>query len=73
MYWCWNNTRPCLQEEENACQDGRKQKKDPRKLKIVKIDNELRVVMIKGAVPGKPGNLLLITPAKIVGKNIPKN
>ncbi|CAN6271361.1 unnamed protein product [Urochloa humidicola] len=26
-----------------------------RKLKIVKIDNDLRVVMIKGAVPGKPG------------------
>ncbi|KAL5981769.1 Large ribosomal subunit protein uL3c [Asimina triloba] len=44
-----------------------------RKLKVVKIDTELRVVMIKGAVPGKPGNLLRITPAKIVGKNIPKN
>ncbi|XP_043718763.1 50S ribosomal protein L3-1, chloroplastic-like [Telopea speciosissima] len=44
-----------------------------RKLKIVKIDNELRIVMIKGAVPGKPGNLLRITPAKIVGRNIPKN
>lgn len=44
-----------------------------RKLKIVKIDNELNAVMIKGAVPGKPGNLLRITPAKIVGVNIPKN
>ncbi|GER57811.1 50S ribosomal protein L3 [Striga asiatica] len=44
-----------------------------RKLKVVKIDNDLNVVMIKGAVPGKPGNLLRITPAKIVGKNIPKN
>lgn len=44
-----------------------------RKLKIVKIDTELRVLMIKGAVPGKPGNLLRITPAKIVGENIPKN
>ncbi|KAK9131496.1 hypothetical protein Sjap_011983 [Stephania japonica] len=44
-----------------------------RKLKIVKIDNDLRVLMIKGALPGKPGNLLRITPAKIVGKNIPKN
>ncbi|XP_010250095.1 PREDICTED: 50S ribosomal protein L3, chloroplastic [Nelumbo nucifera] len=44
-----------------------------RKLKIVKIDSELRVLMIKGAVPGKPGNLLRIAPAKIVGKNIPKN
>ncbi|XWS42772.1 hypothetical protein CRYUN_Cryun16bG0043000 [Craigia yunnanensis] len=48
-------------------------KRKTQKLKIVKIDNELRVVMIKGAVPGKPGNLLRITPAKIVGKNIPKN
>ncbi|XP_038997591.1 50S ribosomal protein L3-1, chloroplastic-like [Hibiscus syriacus] len=38
-------------------------KRKIRKLKIVKIDNELRVVMIKGAVPGKPGNLLRITPA----------
>ncbi|KAH9325571.1 hypothetical protein KI387_005749, partial [Taxus chinensis] len=28
-----------------------------RKLRIVKIDTELRTVMIKGAVPGKPGNL----------------
>lgn len=44
-----------------------------RKLKVVKIDNELNVVMIKGALPGKPGNLLRIAPAKIVGKNIPKN
>uniref|UniRef100_A0A1D1ZKP5 Large ribosomal subunit protein uL3c n=1 Tax=Anthurium amnicola TaxID=1678845 RepID=A0A1D1ZKP5_9ARAE len=44
-----------------------------RKLKIVKIDNDLRVLMIKGAVPGKPGNLLRVTPAKIVGVNIPKN
>ncbi|XP_020114203.1 50S ribosomal protein L3, chloroplastic [Ananas comosus] len=44
-----------------------------RKLKIVKIDSELRVVMIKGSVPGKPGNLLRIAPAKIVGKNIPKS
>lgn len=44
-----------------------------QKLKIVKIDPDLRVVMIKGAVPGKPGNLLRIAPTKTVGKNIPKN
>eukprot|EP01018_Ginkgo_biloba_P009524 Gb_26251 [translate_table: standard] len=44
-----------------------------RKLQIVKIDTELRTLMIKGALPGKPGNLLRITPAKIVGKNIPKS
>ncbi|XP_047315029.1 50S ribosomal protein L3, chloroplastic [Impatiens glandulifera] len=48
-------------------------KRKIRKLKIVKIDKDLRVVMIKGALPGKPGNLLRITPAKIVGLNIPKN
>ncbi|XP_038876222.1 50S ribosomal protein L3, chloroplastic [Benincasa hispida] len=48
-------------------------KRKIRKLKIVKIDEDLNVVMIKGAVPGKPGNLLRIAPAKIVGKNIPKN
>ncbi|KAG8391357.1 hypothetical protein BUALT_Bualt01G0179400 [Buddleja alternifolia] len=44
-----------------------------RKLKVIKIDNDLNVVMIKGALPGKPGNLIRITPAKIVGKNIPKS
>jgi len=48
-------------------------KRKIRKLQIVKVDTDLRVVMIKGAVPGKPGNLLRIAPAKIVGKNIPKN
>ncbi|KAK3004737.1 hypothetical protein RJ639_019598 [Escallonia herrerae] len=48
-------------------------KRKIRKLKIVKIDNDLKIVMIKGALPGKPGNLLRITPAKIVGKNIPKS
>ncbi|KAF7850210.1 hypothetical protein BT93_L5740 [Corymbia citriodora subsp. variegata] len=48
-------------------------KRKIRKLKIVKIDRDLNVVMIKGAVPGKPGNLLRIAPAKIVGKNIPKS
>lgn len=44
-----------------------------RKLEIVKVDSELRTLIVKGAVPGKPGNLLRIAPAKIVGKNIPKN
>ncbi|KAL1802513.1 hypothetical protein ACET3Z_031160 [Daucus carota] len=48
-------------------------KRKIRKLKIMKIDNDLRIVMIKGALPGKPGNLLRIAPAKIVGKNIPKS
>lgn len=44
-----------------------------RKLTVVKVDTELSTIIIKGSVPGKPGNLLRLTPAKIVGKNIPKN
>lgn len=43
-----------------------------RKLEIIKVDSELRTLIIRGSVPGKPGNLLRIAPAKIVGKNIPK-
>ncbi|KAK6120770.1 hypothetical protein DH2020_045486 [Rehmannia glutinosa] len=39
-----------------------------RKLKVVKIDNDLNVVMIKGVVPGKLENLLRITPAKITNQ-----
>eukprot|EP00244_Chara_vulgaris_P005647 TRINITY_DN219_c0_g1_i2.p1 TRINITY_DN219_c0_g1~~TRINITY_DN219_c0_g1_i2.p1 ORF type:complete len:351 (+),score=61.64 TRINITY_DN219_c0_g1_i2:90-1055(+) len=40
-----------------------------RKLTILKIDKELNSMLIKGSVPGKAGNLLRITPAKIVGVN----
>ncbi|MGB0562987.1 MAG: 50S ribosomal protein L3 [Spirulinaceae cyanobacterium] len=39
-----------------------------RKLELVKIDVERNLLLIKGAVPGKPGNLLSITPATIVGQ-----
>lgn len=39
-----------------------------RKLELVKIDTEQNLLLIKGAVPGKPGNLLSITPATIVGQ-----
>lgn len=39
-----------------------------RKLTVVKIDSERNLILIKGAIPGKPGNLLDITPANIVGK-----
>jgi large subunit ribosomal protein L3 len=38
-----------------------------RKLQVVKVDLDLDVLLIKGAVPGKPGNLLSIIPAKKVG------
>jgi large subunit ribosomal protein L3 len=39
-----------------------------RKLEIVKVDAERNILLIKGAVPGKPGNLLSIAPATIVGQ-----
>lgn len=39
-----------------------------RKLTIVRVDAERNLLLIKGAVPGKVGALLSITPAKKVGK-----
>jgi large subunit ribosomal protein L3 len=39
-----------------------------RHLQIVRVDTERNVLLIKGAVPGKPGTLLNIMPAKKVGK-----
>ncbi|EAZ91343.1 50S ribosomal protein L3 [Crocosphaera chwakensis] len=39
-----------------------------RHLEVVKVDAERNLLLIRGAVPGKPGGLLNITPAKIVGK-----
>ncbi len=38
-----------------------------RKLQVVEVDSEQNLILIKGAVPGKPGNLLSIAPANIVG------
>ena len=35
-----------------------------KKLKIVQINRQENILVIKGSVPGKPGNLLLITPSK---------
>lgn len=37
-------------------------------LTVVKIDTEQNLILIKGALPGKPGALVSITPAKRVGK-----
>ncbi len=37
------------------------------KLTVVRVDPERNVLLIKGAVPGKPGSLLNIVPAKVVG------
>lgn len=39
-----------------------------RKLQVVQIDAERNLLLIKGAVPGKPGGLLNIVPTKKVGK-----
>lgn len=39
-----------------------------RGLRVVRIDTEQNIILIRGAVPGKPGTLLSITPAKKVGK-----
>ncbi|MGB3695334.1 MAG: 50S ribosomal protein L3 [Spirulinaceae cyanobacterium] len=37
-----------------------------RKLTVVSVDPERNLLLVKGAVPGKPGGLLSITPAKWV-------
>jgi large subunit ribosomal protein L3 len=39
-----------------------------KKLTIVRVDAERNLLLIKGAVPGKPGALLNIVPAKTVGR-----
>ncbi len=39
-------------------------------LQILKVRPDIGAIVVKGAVPGKAGNVLEITPAKIVGKNI---
>lgn len=38
-----------------------------RKLTVVQIDSERNLLLIKGAVPGKPGALLSIVPTKQIG------
>lgn len=39
-----------------------------RKLTIVRVDTERNLLLIKGAVPGKPGALVNVVPAKVVGR-----
>lgn len=39
-----------------------------RKLTVVRVDADRNLILIKGAVPGKPGALLNIVPAKTVGR-----
>ena len=38
-------------------------------MQVLLIDQELNAIVVKGAIPGKPGNLVEILPAKIVGTN----
>jgi large subunit ribosomal protein L3 len=40
-----------------------------RKLEVVRVDAERNLLLIKGAIPGKAGNLLSIAPSNIVGQN----
>ena len=35
-----------------------------KKLKIIQVNNTENILVVKGAVPGKPGNLLTIVPSK---------
>jgi large subunit ribosomal protein L3 len=39
-----------------------------RKLTIVRVDAERNLILVRGSVPGKPGALVSITPATIVGQ-----
>ncbi|MBW4621541.1 MAG: 50S ribosomal protein L3 [Cyanosarcina radialis HA8281-LM2] len=39
-----------------------------RKLAVVRVDGDRNLLLVKGAVPGKPGALLRIVPAKKVGR-----
>jgi len=43
-----------------------------RGLEILKIDNDQNLLVVKGSVPGKPGSLLNIRPAKKVGVSTQK-
>ena len=49
-----------------AGQHGNK-KVTVRKLTVVSVDSERNLLLIKGAVPGKPGTLLNIAPTNVVG------
>ncbi len=39
-----------------------------RKLTVVRVDTDRNLLLIKGAVPGKPGAFVNVVPAKKVGK-----
>lgn len=39
-----------------------------RKLTVVRIDQERNLLLVKGAIPGKPGALVNVVPATLVGR-----
>ncbi len=39
-----------------------------RRLTVVRVDAERNLLLIKGALPGKPGTLVNITPTNKVGR-----
>ena len=43
-----------------------------RGLTVLKVDDESNLLVVKGSVPGKPGSLLNIRPAKRVGSHAVK-
>merc|ERR1712217_348399 len=47
---------------------GNKRVTVPRR-QIINIDTELEAIVVRGTVPGKPGSILSLTPAKFVGKS----
>jgi len=51
------------QEKKMAGQMGNKVT-NIKKLKIVQVNNDENILVVKGAVPGKPGNLLSIVSSK---------
>jgi large subunit ribosomal protein L3 len=38
-----------------------------KKLEVIRVDLERNLILVKGAVPGKPGALLRVMPEKKVG------
>lgn len=44
-----------------------------RQLTVVKVEGDRNLLLLKGSVPGKPGALLSIAPANIVGQNVGQN
>eukprot|EP00877_Chromochloris_zofingiensis_P014891 jgi/Chrzof1/9656/Cz04g11060.t1 len=40
-----------------------------RSLQVLKVDTTRNAIVVRGSVPGKPGNVLEIAPAKVVGVN----